>query len=109
MGYQQQKGYPDKLPAILAALSTYLSAREDIDFVLHGGDMIDVTTDDRIAAAARAFDLSIPVYLCLGNHDLTAPDAVDRWLTLAPQFFPNGSPDYTIASDDCVLHIAPNQ
>lgn len=109
MGYQQQKGYPDKLPVILAALSTYLSARGDIDFILHGGDMIDAASDDTITAAAHAFTLDVPVYLCLGNHDLTAPDAIERWLTLAPQFFLNGSPDYTIASDDCVLHVAPTQ
>lgn len=109
MGYQQQQGYPDKLPDILSALSEWLSARGDIDFILHGGDMIDFTTDDTITAAANAFGLGIPVYLCLGNHDVTTPDAVERWLTLAPQLFPNGTPDYTIASDGCVLHVAPNQ
>jgi len=109
MGYQQQRGYPDKLPEILSALSAWIAARGDIDFILHGGDMIDATSDDTITAAASAFDLGIPVYLCLGNHDVTTPNAVERWVTLAPQLFPNGTPDSTIASDDCVLHVAPTQ
>jgi hypothetical protein len=52
--------------------------------------------------------LPYPVYLCLGNHDLTTPDAADRWLSLAPQFFRNDSPSYTIESDDCMIHVVPN-
>jgi hypothetical protein len=81
----------------------------DIDFIIHGGDMVDATSDDAITAAASAFDLSVPAYLCLGNHDVTTRDAVERWLTLAPSLFPNGAPDYTIASVDCALHVAPTQ
>lgn len=108
MGYRQQSGYPERLPQILAALCEYMSASGAIDFIFHGGDMLDSATDDNIVAAAQAFDLPVPVYLCLGNHDLTTPDATERWLLLAPQFFINGKPDYMIATPDCVIHVAPN-
>jgi len=108
MGYQQQTGYPERLSDILSALREYLSANHDIDFILHGGDMIDTTTEDNIIAAANAFHFEVPVYLCLGNHDLTTPDSVAQWSTLAPEFFANGTPDYTIISEDCVIHVVPN-
>jgi hypothetical protein len=108
MGYQQQTGYPEKLPQIAAALRQYLSANGGIDFILHGGDMLDCTTDDNIRAAAEHFDFAIPVYLCLGNHDVTVPDAVERWLALAPQFFVGGVQDYTVASEACLVHVVPN-
>ncbi len=104
MGYQQQKGYPEKLPEILAALCNQLS----IDFILHGGDMVDSAANENIRAAASAFDLDVPVYLCLGNHDLTVTDAVDRWMELAPAFFKDDSPNYSIPAEDCLIHIVPN-
>ena len=110
MGYQQQRGYPEKLSEILASLRDFINADGSIDFVLHGGDMIDSATDENIAAAVNLFDLPVPVYLCLGNHDLTTPQALDRWLTFAPNFFhENHNPEYSIVSDDCVVHVVPNQ
>ena len=107
-GYQQQQKYPEQLPAILKALRAYIDRNADIDFVLHGGDMIESTTDENILAAVKAFDLSVPVYLCLGNHDLTEATAVDQWLKLAPHFFINGDPCYSIKSEDCIIHVSPN-
>lgn len=108
MRYQQQKGYPEKLNQILLALAEHLRRDGAIDFILHGGDMIESTSDDNISRAAEAFAFDVPVYLCLGNHDLTTPNAADRWLQLAPQFFKNNAPDYSVQSEDCVLHVAPN-
>ena len=107
-GFQQQQRYPERLPEILAALRRYLASENDIDFVLHGGDMIDKTTDDNIRNAAKLFRLPVPVYLALGNHDLTTPDALNRWLTLAPDFFPDGKPESTIVTEDCLIHIVTN-
>jgi DNA repair exonuclease SbcCD nuclease subunit len=109
MGYEQQKGYPDKINEIITTLSEYINKRQDIDFILHGGDMIDYTTKENIFAAADVFNLPVPVYLCLGNHDLTTSEALDQWLKYAPQFFKNGKPDYTIDTLDCSIHISPNQ
>ena len=48
-----------------------MDAHGPVDFVLHGGDMIDSTREEHIDRAAEMFRLSVPVYLCLGNHDLT--------------------------------------
>lgn len=108
MGYQQQKGYPEKLPEILSALCRNLSASGGVDFVLHGGDMIDSTTEGNMVAAIHAFDLPVPVYLCLGNHDLTTRDAAAQWLRLAPAFFIGRSVAYTVESVDCLIHVAPS-
>ena len=109
MFYQQQKGYPEHLDLIVKALKEFITEQGDIDFVLHAGDMIDFTSDQNIDKASRVFDFSIPLYLCLGNHDLTTPDSREKWLNLAPQFFLSGNSDFTIIRDDCAVHIAPNQ
>lgn len=107
-GFQQQPKYPGKLPVIVNALKNWILADGGIDFILHGGDMIEATRDESIRTAVDLFDLPVPVHLCLGNHDLTAPDAATRWMDLAPGFFPNQKPEYTITSDDCVIHVVPN-
>jgi hypothetical protein len=108
LGYQQQPGYPQRLPEMVAALRAYIRQEGHIDFVLHGGDLIDQTTDANIRAAAELFDLPVPVYLCLGNHDLTMPGALARWLELAPQFFPGGRPEFTVPTGDALIHVVPN-
>ena len=108
MAYQQQKGYPEKLGSILSELDTWIRKDGEIDFVLHGGDMINSATEANIREARDVFRLSVPVYLCLGNHDLTAPDALDMWLTEAPEFFPGKSPDYYLRFGDSFVHVMPN-
>ena len=108
MAYQQQQGYPEKLGSILSELDAWIRKDGEVDFVLHGGDMVNSATEANIRKARGAFRLSVPVYLCLGNHDLTAPDAVDRWLAEAPEFFPGKSPDYCLRFGDSIIHIVPN-
>lgn len=108
MGYQQQKGYPEKLVDILALLDAEIQKAGDIDFILHGGDMIDRTDENNICRARELFRFSIPVYLCLGNHDLTEPMALDMWMTKAPEFFQNNSPNYSIENSNCSIHVIPN-
>jgi 3',5'-cyclic AMP phosphodiesterase CpdA len=107
--YKQQRPYTEKLPEIISALKKFIAEEKDISFLLHGGDLVDVTSENNIRAAAELFDLEIPVHLCLGNHDLTTPDALQQWLQFAPQFFPNTQPDFSLLTDDCIIHIAPNQ
>ena len=106
MEYQMQPGFPEQLTEIVGALREWMLADGRIDFVLHGGDMIDVTTEETIRQAAELFDLPTPVHLCLGNHDATELDAAGRWLALAPQFF-GGSPTYSMESGDCLVHVLP--
>lgn len=108
MGYAMQPGYPERLPELVAALEEWL-VENPVDFVLHGGDMVDAGTQENIAAAVELFDLSVPVYLCLGNHDVTEEDSLDQWQTRAARMLPDRAPTYSIESDGCVVHVAPNQ
>jgi len=113
MGYQMQPGYADRLREIMAALVRWIRGDGRIDFVLHGGDMVDLATDANIAAAGELFALPAPVYLCLGNHDLTGRDAVVRWLAAGPRFFAGSAyrpaaASYSVRKGDCMLHVAPN-
>ena len=96
VGYRQQPRYADRLPELAALLDAWIRQAGDIDFVLHGGDLIDVTSVDNIRAARELFRLSVPVYLCLGNHDLTEENALDLWLAEAPAFFPDDAPVFTV-------------
>ena len=109
MGYQMQRGYPAELPRILEALEAWLAEGDGVDFVLHGGDMVDRGDEGTIAEAGEVFDLSIPEYLCLGNHDLTELESADRWTELAPDLLGAGGHDHDIETDDCVIHVTPNQ
>jgi len=109
VGFQQQKAYPEKLSEILEALNQWIIEEKDIDFVLHGGDMVDVGTTGNILMARQLFKLSVPVYLCLGNHDLNRPEALKRWLTHAPEFFPDGEPTFTVKNGPVCIHVIPTQ
>ncbi|MEI6602911.1 MAG: A/G-specific adenine glycosylase [Clostridia bacterium] len=109
IAYQQQQGYPEHLPEIIAALDRWIRTQKDVAFVLHAGDMVDEATAPNIKLARQLFQLSVPVYLCLGNHDLDAPDALALWLKHAPDFFPGGAPNYTIEDNLCAIHVRPNQ
>ena len=51
-GYKQQAKHPEMLPEIIAALRELICADGHIDFVLHGGDMIDETRSDTLTQAA---------------------------------------------------------
>jgi hypothetical protein len=108
LGYYQQTPYPERLPEILTALDAWIQKAGNIDFIIHGGDMIDCMSDEQVQAAGNLFRLSVPVYLCLGNHDLTTNDSLDRWLKLAPQFFPEGRPEYAIDTADGSIYVLPN-
>ncbi len=109
MGFQQQKGYPEKLPEIVALLDAWIQGEGNIEFILHGGDMVDNAAEDNIRLARQLFSLSVPVYLCLGNHDLDEPDALDTWTALAGEFFPNHAPNFSIHCGDFFVYVMPNQ
>lgn len=106
-GYKVQPKYGDKLPELLGVLKEWIKENGDVDFVLHGGDMIHETDEASIQRAVELFDLSVPVHLCVGNHDLTIENGIDEWLRLAPVFF-GESPNYAIHADDCLIHVIPN-
>jgi len=107
-GFHQQKTYPERLSEIVAVLNAWIRQDGRIDFVLHGGDMTDSGTRDLIWQASHLFKLPVPVRLCLGNHDLTERESLAHWLKLCPDFFSGGRPEYLIETEDCVLHVVPN-
>jgi DNA repair exonuclease SbcCD nuclease subunit len=104
MGYQQQRGYPEKLPKIVAGLKRWIAQQKNVGFLLHGGDMVDACRADLIEQAVQL----MPCYLCLGNHDLTCPDAVAQWMAHAPSLFVGRSPHFELVYPDCVVHVVPN-
>jgi hypothetical protein len=109
-GYRQQPRYVDRLPDLLHCLDTWIRKQDEpVAFILHGGDMVDMASQPLLEAAAEAFRLSVPVYLSLGNHDLTTPDALDRWLHTAPEFFPGEDPAFTLSGEGWQLHVVPSQ
>lgn len=109
VGFHQQPAYPDNIRELLDCLVREEIERSGIDFMLHGGDMVDRCEPDIVRGAAEVFRLPVPVYLSLGNHDLTRRDALDIWLSEAPGFFNGRSPQYAVRCGDCVIHIVPNQ
>jgi len=108
LGWHQQKGYPERLREIVAALNDWIRQDGRIDFVLHGGDMTDVGTMDCIQQASDLFKLPVPIHLCLGNHDLTETTSLKNWLEVCPEFFIGGRPEYTVETEECFLHVIPN-
>ncbi len=105
MGYQMQPGYPERLPELLRLLDAWIAEHGPVDFILHGGDMLDGMTPANLTGAREAFRLPVPVHLCLGNHDLTTLDALDAWLAGASEFFPGGRSDYSVYSGECGVHV----
>jgi 3',5'-cyclic-AMP phosphodiesterase len=111
VGYMQQPRYADRLQALLSLLEDWNAHQdgESVDFVLHGGDMVDVLTAATLGAAREAFSLTVPVYLALGNHDLTGTDSAAMWMAEAPEFFPGGHLAYTLGGAGWMLHVLPTQ
>ena len=107
MGYCQQPGYPARLPELLRLLDAWRQTHGPVDFVLHGGDLLDRCEPALIAAAARDCRLSVPLWLCLGNHDLTAPDAATQWRAHGASFFAGGDLHFTVVRPEAVLHVVP--
>jgi DNA repair exonuclease SbcCD nuclease subunit len=117
-GYHQQPRYVRQLPVLLAALDAWILDRSGtplaIDFIVHLGDAVDRATSTAVCAAAETYRLSVPVYLCLGNHDMaigadpTKP-ASALWIDQAPELFYGKQPTSTIRAADCVIHIVPTQ
>ncbi|MBT3296069.1 MAG: hypothetical protein HN919_13005 [Verrucomicrobia bacterium] len=108
-GYCQQTAYPQRQTELVQGLTAWMAEHAPLDFVVHGGDMIDASSIETIQEAARLYTLGVPVYLCLGNHDLTDPEAHRWWLQHAPSCFPGGELDFDVVCDDCVVHVAPTQ
>ena len=99
-GYRQQVRYNCHAEELLDRLSDWIRQEGGISFILHGGDLVDRGTRENIRLGAKLLErLPCPVYLTLGNHDLTQDDSVTAWLEEAPQLFLGGKIDFTILED----------
>ena len=108
--YSQQHAYNEYLPEIIQALKKWIIDNGNIDFILHGGDIIDELSKTNINLVKQVFlDLPVPVYLCLGNHDLTEKNSLALWLDNAGRFFKENKPCYCIEYDNYVVHVMPSQ
>ncbi len=109
-GYHRQLAYLERLPQLIASLEMWMRREGGFDLVLHGGDMVEWAEADLIAQAVADWAaLSTPIYLSLGNHDLTTPNALDLWRKYGGHLFPEGEPSYTLDLEDCLLHVVPTQ
>lgn len=107
-GYYQQPRYPEKAAALLTLLQKEID-QQSIEFIIHGGDLVDSFEPALMQNATNMFQqLSVPTYLCLGNHDLDHSHALTTWITANKSLFPTGTPNYHIVKNSCVLHIIPN-
>lgn len=108
-GYIKQNRYTGNFPEIFYALYEKHIKDKDIDFVIHGGDAVDFPDESNIEKTLEMLDFKIPVYLCVGNHDLWSADAKKLWLTKAERFFPNKNLSYVIRHSGYKIYVLPNQ
>ena len=92
VGYQMQCRYGGSYTQeLFGVLADWVRQEGGVDFIVHGGDAVDEATPENLGLAKTLFALMpCPVYLSLGNHDLTAIGAREKWLEAAPELFPNG-------------------
>jgi DNA repair exonuclease SbcCD nuclease subunit len=84
-----------------------LVRQENADMVISGGDLTDNGSAEEISMVVELAkeNLSVPLYLALGNHDCMQEDCTGVWLKNAPEFFPDGKADTTIIRDGVRVDI----
>ncbi|MGV3464602.1 MAG: metallophosphoesterase family protein [Heyndrickxia sp.] len=108
IGFHQQPAHPNILDCLVKQLQKVIT-NSQIEFIIHGGDMVDHCSEGNIQMAKSYFSpIKLPIYLLLGNHDLDEINALQFWMENAPNFFLNRSPQYSIVRDDFVIHVVPN-
>src|SRR5699024_8960638 len=108
VGYHQQPAYPSRIKQLLDILKDNIS-NESVDFVIHGGDMVDYCQPDVIQFATEHFTLTIPTFLYLCNHYLDQKDALYLWMQNATNLFMNASHNFEIVRESIFIHVVPNQ
>jgi len=93
-GHQMQSRYLGQDVELYEGLGRWLK-EQDVSFVVHGGDMTDHGSLQEIEYANGLCErLKVPVYVCLGNHDLIQPDSMRHWQTTGGtshgRFLPGG-------------------
>jgi len=100
-GYTQQERYLKHFDELIDVFAEWIEQQGDIDFVIHGGDMVDESSLKNVVEAGRLFKkLPCPVYFTPGNHDLTENDSVEKWLSETPDFFNGNSLDFSFCRNN---------
>jgi DNA repair exonuclease SbcCD nuclease subunit len=93
-GFFKQTRYLDKSKELLLCLKNYISEIGGIDFIIHGGDIIDECSAENIQKSIELMDLlECKIYLALGNHDLTVRNSAELWKENAVDFFAGSDND----------------
>jgi DNA repair exonuclease SbcCD nuclease subunit len=102
-GYQKQPRYLGQFEALFAALREWLRANE-VELLIHGGDVVDEGARPQIAAAAPLLrSLGVPCAVSLGNHDLSRPDSLALWQRFAPDLIGDVTVARQISLEQCDL------
>lgn len=103
-GYWLQPRYVDEQAALFEGLGWWLKENA-VDFVVHGGDLVDHGSVDEIQRAREwCAMLGVPVYLCLGNHDLAQPDSFACWRK-ADELLPAGRSCFAVQAEPATLLV----
>ena len=94
-GYFHQEPLADYEP-LFRTLKEFCREQK-IDLLCHAGDLIDDGSREQMQLAAQLFE-KFPCQLCCtpGNHDLLNQKSAEWMTELLPDFFPEGTVDYTI-------------
>ncbi|HAI10685.1 MAG TPA: hypothetical protein DCM28_03215, partial [Phycisphaerales bacterium] len=104
-GYSMQPRHPEPVDKVLAGFREWLS-ENPVDFVLHGGDLVEHGNAKLIKTFAEKFtSLPIPAYLCLGNHDLDSPESFELWQQHHMGLLPGDNPNFHVECEDVNLYV----
>ena len=96
---------PDLIPRLINALEKWIE-KHPVNMVLHGGDMIDSgAAEQQMQAKEMWAQLSVPVRLCLGNHDVACEGAYNNWLSNVPELFLEGKADYFVECGKADVYV----
>lgn len=109
-GWSVQPRDPAKFDRVHEALKQWLSRQDPpVDFVLHGGDVVDDgSTAQIVHATGKLAELEATgprVLLCLGNHDLEKPESMAHWRLHHNGMLPDDSGSYVVTFDALHLYV----
>ncbi len=107
-GYHQQSCWVDGLTELMPRLKKLLDDQQ-VDLVIHGGDMVDDGVEPMIRQSLdQLTTLDRPVLACLGNHDICQPDSYDLWQKIAAEYDAITLADAHRAFDECDVYVLNN-
>ena len=104
-GYSMQPRHPEPVDKVLAGFREWLT-ENPVDFVLHGGDLVEHGNKKLITKFAPLMtSLPMPSYLCLGNHDLDSLESFELWEENHLGLLPDGKPNFHLEYEEFNLYV----